>query len=66
MSFRVKGPKVQPTPPVPAQEVAPISSPVSGRAKRLATGGRQSTFLGGLASASLPAPRNTLTGSWGG
>ena len=72
MSFKVKSPKAAPAPPVPAPEVAPVVTPQSSRQRRLSSGGRQSTFLGGLggsmasASPALPAPRATLTGGWGG
>lgn len=66
MSFKVGKPKVEPVPAVPAQAVAPVVTPQTGRQRRLATGGRQSTFLGGLGSSMLPAPGNTLTGVGGG
>lgn len=62
MSFKVKSPKVAAAPETPAQPVAPVTQPTDARAKRLRTGGRQSTFLGGVASAALPAPRGNLTG----
>lgn len=69
MGFKVKAPKVAAAPPVPAPEVAPVVTPQSGRAKRLSSGGRQSTFLGALGATSTPLPspsRSTLTGGWGG
>lgn len=65
MSFKVKSPKVAPAPEVPAQPVAPVTLPTDARMRRLRTGGRQSTFLGGVASATLPNPRGNLTGSAG-
>lgn len=62
MSFHVKAPKNAPSPALPAPEVAPVSNPQTSRSRRLASGGRQSTFLGGLISQALPAPGNSLTG----
>lgn len=51
-----------PVPAVPAQQVAPVVTPQTGRQKRLATGGRQSTFLSGLFTPQLPTPTASLTG----
>ena len=65
MSFKVKSPKPAPAPEAPAPVVAPISQPTDARARRLRTGGRQSTFLGGIASAALPSPTGGLTGASG-
>jgi hypothetical protein len=65
MSFKVKSPKPAPAPEMPAPVVAPVSQPTDARARRLRTGGRQSTFLGGAASSALAAPRGSLTGAAG-
>jgi hypothetical protein len=65
MSFKVKQPKVTAPPEPPAQNVAPQSLPTSERKRRLSTGGRQSTFLGGLGQAALAGPRASLTGVGG-
>lgn len=66
MSFKVKSPKVSDPPAAPAQPVAPTTLPTTERARRLATGGRQSTFLGSLGRAALPRAGGTLMGAWGG
>jgi hypothetical protein len=63
MSFKVKSPKVTAAPTLPTQPItAPVTDPQTSRARRLATGGRQSTFLGGLIRSALAAPGNSLTG----
>lgn len=66
MSFKVKQPKVAAAPEAPAQPVAPVTQPTDERKRRLATGGRQSTFLASIARAALPQPRGSLTGYGGG
>lgn len=65
MSFKVKSPKPAPAPELPAQPVAPVTQPTDARAKRLRTGGRQSTFLGGISAPYLAPPRGNLTGASG-
>ncbi|ODT88116.1 hypothetical protein [Phenylobacterium sp. SCN 70-31] len=65
MSFKVKSPKVEAPPTPPVQSVAPVTQPTTDRSRRLSSGGRQSSFLGGLARAALPQARGSLTGSWG-
>jgi hypothetical protein len=63
MSFHTKAPKVDPPPPVPAPVINPTATPQTGRLRRLATGGRQSTFLGSIAQSSLTGPKPMLTGN---
>lgn len=65
MSFKTKAPKVADPPPAPAQSVAPVTMPTTERARRLSTGGRQSTWLGAVGRAALPQARGTLTGVGG-
>ena len=67
MSFKVKAPKVAapPATPLQSQSIVPQSLPTSERRRRLATGGRQSTFLAAIGQAALAGPRPSLTGAGG-
>lgn len=64
MSFLSK-PKVQPAPPPPAPDIAPVTTPTTSRQRRLGTQGVQSTFLGSAGATALAGPSATLTGLHG-